>query len=105
MGGSASGRCFIQQDGCRTWRKGVGWWLTEDCGKDGYGEGRRLETAGAQGPADEGDCLLEVVAGNKVACEGTRLEKVWDELKGGCGTSGQRPWLSREMGLAWCCTG
>lgn len=50
-------------------------------------------------------CLLGLVTGEKVACEGTGLEEFWDELKGGRGAAGQRTWVGREMGLTWCCTG
>lgn len=48
---------------------------------------------------------MGVVTGKKVGCEGTVLEEVWDELKGGHGAAGQRTWVGREMGLVWCCTG
>lgn len=30
-------------------------------------------------------CLLEVVTGSKVTCEGTGLKEVWSELEGGSG--------------------
>ena len=50
-------------------------------------------------------CLSGLATGKKVACEGTGLEEVWDELKGGRGAAGQRTWVGREVGLAWCCAG
>lgn len=46
-----------------------------------------------------------MVAGKKVACEGTGLEELWDELKGGCGAAGRRSWVGREVGVAWCRAG
>lgn len=58
MGGSASRGCFVSQGGCRTWEKGIWWWLTGGDGKDSYGEGRRLQLAGARGPADGGTCVF-----------------------------------------------
>lgn len=44
-------------------------------------------------------CLLAVVTGSKVTCEGTALEEVWSELEGGTGAAGQRTPGSRKVGL------
>lgn len=48
---------------------------------------------------------MGVVTGSKVTCQGTGLKEVWSELEAGSGIAGQRTWVSRKVGLVWCCPG